>query len=345
MSDNIKQIKRDGLTPVEQQAIYWIERTEKDDFTVEESKAFHAWLDASKDHEVAFDDLLSVVSGVRVLGRRAKRKSLFSRAVPVPQIAAIAAALMAMIGVGLWAVSYDPATEMRYATAVGERKTVTLEDGTLVTLNTASEIRVRYSKRLRRVDVVRGQGSFDIVPDADRPFQTYTDDAMIMALGTVYDVFRGEDDSIFTLIEGKAIVGTTAATASWRDWAPDEAAESVVTLAPGERVTATGDQSLDESLERLANIDHASLWQEGVVILSQSRLADAFQELNRYSKIKLTVADDPALNELRISGRFKVTGDGAAEAIADHLKIAFPVTADRVTQNEIRFEARDGDLH
>ena len=59
--------------------------------------------------------------------------------------------------------------------------------------------------------------------------------------------------------------------------------------------------------------------------------------MNRYSKIKLTLANDSALQELTISGRYDV---GDPESFAENLSYAFPVEVVPVTDTEIRIELR-----
>src|SRR5471032_1222318 len=56
----------------------------------------------------------------------------------------------------------------RFRTGKGEMKVVALKDGSVVTLNTASEIVVNYSEGLRSVELVRGEALFDVAKNKAR---------------------------------------------------------------------------------------------------------------------------------------------------------------------------------
>src|SRR5690606_5015875 len=113
--------------------------------------------------------------------------------------AAAAAMLAATLGAGVW-ISRTPAdpgpppvreaapAAKRYATKVGERLNVRLEDGSIVALNTATVLEVAYSPGRRDVRLVRGQALFEVARNHDRPFIVTAGDRRVTALGTAFDV-------------------------------------------------------------------------------------------------------------------------------------------------------------
>lgn len=349
--------RQDELTSVEREALNWIERTEAPDFTDEEGDAFRAWFAASEDNRAAYESFLSMIGAVRAAHETAapalgleSSSSDAGASFPWSLISGMAAVLMLCAGIGLWAVLSGGAEGIRYVTAVGEQRVVTLEDGSAVTLNTASEIRVFYSERRRRVDLVKGQAAFDVASEPARPFQAYTDDGMIMALGTIFDVRRRAGETVFTLVEGSALVGDRDAADGWRRWRArlddGRLPRDVVLLAPGEQVRALGAETLSEAAlsdVTAANVDHAMLWQEGLVVFNSVSLTEAVEEMNRYSKTRLTLAeDDAALRAFSISGRFDV---GDPQAFAENLQFIFPDLATVAAgEDEIRIERRDDAL-
>lgn len=352
--------RQDELTSVEREALHWIERTEAPDFTDEEGDAFRAWFAASEDNRAAYESFLSMIGAVRAahetaapaLGLEASSSDArldAGASFPWSLISGMAAVLMLCAGIGLWAVLSGGPEGIRYATAVGEQRVVTLDDGSAVTLNTGSEIRVFYSERRRRVDLVKGQAAFDVASDPARPFQAYTDDGMIMALGTIFDVRRRESETVFTLVEGSALVGDREAADGWRRWrarADDgRLPRDVVKLAPGEQVRALQVETLSEAAlsdVTAANVDDAMAWREGRVVFKNAALAEAIEEMNRYSKTTLTLAEgDAALRARAISGRFNTD----PEAFAENLEFIFPdLETVAAGEAEIRIERRDAAL-
>ena len=77
---------------------------------------------------------------------------------------------------------------MQLTTSVGERKTVTLPDGSEVTLNTDSELIVRYTSDHRRVILERGEVLFDITGESSRPFTVELDTRSSTVLGTRFNI-------------------------------------------------------------------------------------------------------------------------------------------------------------
>lgn len=69
-----------------------------------------------------------------------------------------------------------------FATARGERRTVRLADGTSVTLNTDSAIRVGYVADHRRIRLLRGQALFEVAKDRHRPFVVQAGARQVTAL-------------------------------------------------------------------------------------------------------------------------------------------------------------------
>jgi len=217
-------------------------------------------------------------------------------------------------------------------TDIGELRTVTLEDGTRVHLNTATRVRVRYDRAHRGVTLEKGEAIFEVAHRPDWPFVVTASGRQIRALGTQFVVRSDARDLIVTLIQGKVDVspaheerGVEADTGS----APDTSATRVpglrqletITLAPGERLTFGGAKSPQIDWPSLNGV---TAWERGQVSFDDTPLADAVDELNRYSRRQIVFAD-AALSAIRVSGVF-ATGDSAsfaqAVAVAYNLKVA-----------------------
>lgn len=97
------------------------------------------------------------------------------------------------------------ASQRVYETVKGEKKTFTLEDGTLVTLNSDSKLQVDvdFGKSTRQVSL-EGEAYLDVKKDEDKPFVLHTNEFDIRVLGTSFNVKAYPDElaAEALLIEG-----------------------------------------------------------------------------------------------------------------------------------------------
>lgn len=100
----------------------------------------------------------------------------------------------------------DYALARTYQTGIGQRSTVTLEDGSSVELNAKTRIRVAFNERRRNVELTEGQALFHVAKNAQRPFVVRAGNRDIVAVGTAFDVRLDATTVRVTLIEGKVKV-------------------------------------------------------------------------------------------------------------------------------------------
>ena len=199
-----------------------------------------------------------------------------------------------------------------YSTAVGQRMTVRLADGSSMDLNTNSLVEVDYSKDVRRLNLLRGEALFHVAKNPSRPFVVQAAREQVTALGTVFMVRRDENKTLIVLLEGKVKVDQVPAGNE------RGAVRPVAQLVPGQQLA-----SLDGSQFALGKADLASVasWREGRLSFDDDRLSDVVAEVNRYSVRKLVIGDTMA-GDLRISGTFRT---GPADRFAQLLTQSFPV--------------------
>jgi len=220
----------------------------------------------------------------------------FGAVAAVLLIAAVGGAVLAL---GLPAV--PPAVEGRpaviYRTAVGEQQAVTLSDGSEITIDTDSVVRVPAWHARRTVRVERGRAFFHVAHDPAHPFVVSALGNAVTALGTRFAVGVDGDRFDVKLVDGAVEVEVPAARRTERLHAGEmlEARGARVSLAAGDMAAATG-------------------WQSGRLTFEATPLADAVAEMNRYAQRKLRLAG-PELAARQVSGTFRA-GDVAAFAAA-----------------------------
>ena len=89
---------------------------------------------------------------------------------------------------------------------------ITLADGSIVTLNTASRIETRMNGQERTVRLLEGEAFFEVAHDATRPFRVYAGDGMTVAVGTAFSVRLNKNAVEVVVSEGKVAYSRVADT-------------------------------------------------------------------------------------------------------------------------------------
>lgn len=217
--------------------------------------------------------------------------------------AAAAAALVALIAWG--ALQWVPTVwGSRYATAVGEQRTIMLADGSVLTLNTDSVVRVRFGGAVREVDLLAGEGRFQVTRDSRRPFVVIANGTSVRAIGTVFDVRLGRSETRVAVIEGHVAVDLAKAPRKARaGGALAAAGPPHVELRAGQQVAVNAGAGLIEN--RTGDLESMTAWIERRLVFRDARLPDVIAEFNRYRTHPLTI-DDTGAAEISISGVFHI---------------------------------------
>lgn len=189
-----------------------------------------------------------------------------------------------------------------FETPIGGTRTIELDDGSSLVLNTATRARVEYSAGLRSVALLRGEAYFDVAHDPGRPFRVHAGPRTFEALGTAFGVQRMSDAVELIVTEGRVRVAAPSATQ--RREAPGTLpAESSAVVVAGQRGLFGPDGSDVHAFAPAAS-DAALAWQRGMLVFDDTPLRDVLAEANRYTATRLAL-DDPSLGSLRVVGSFR----------------------------------------
>ncbi|RDS85056.1 DUF4880 domain-containing protein [Dyella monticola] len=287
------------------QAERWFVRLREPDCTDEERAACARWRAADPAHEAAFREVESIWERSAELSDdlyiaaalyEAERDKA-SRGSPVWRWALsflVGAAALVFLAFRMVSAPVSPA--MHYQTRVGERERIALPDGTVVVLDTHTELVARFAARRRLIDLSQGQAQFRVAHDAQRPFIVHAAGGTVTATGTQFDVRVEDAMATVTLLEGSVIVqGAAAATQP----------HPPITLSPGQQLRF--DRTGQEWSVTPVDLASASAWTQGSLQVSDWPLGRLVAEMNRYSTTPVRLAD-PTLANIRISGTFR-TGD------------------------------------
>jgi transmembrane sensor len=230
-----------------------------------------------------------------------------------------AASMIGIAGLLAWHL-YMPDV---YRTQAGERRVVTLADGSQVQLDSSTTLRVRFSTHARDLTLSKGQARFDVAHDVERPFSVTAGEQRVIATGTAFNVDLLGSSLLVTLIEGHVVILPEHA-------APEGSSHASKPRVPQQHIELDAGQELvvsptgASSIFR-ANIERATAWQTGQLVFDDEPLSSVIERVNRYSDRPLVLADEQTA-QFRISGVFH-TGD--TSRFVDTLTRYLPIKVDR----------------
>ncbi len=237
-----------------------------------------------------------------------------------PRIAVAASLLLAVL-VGYltilnpWNSQSDGALHssiQRYVTRIGEQKTISLPDGSKLTLNTGSQVLVDYSNQYRRVIFDQGEVFFDVAKNIDKPFIVEIDDQSVTVLGTQFNIRKlPEQQLIVAVVEG--LVGVHAKSEVVSQAAQDfSAMEGNLTVdrANQYRLSAGWVAQFDAREETITafstdQIERYASWRSGNIRFNKEPLSQIVKEINRYSGKKILI-EDASVMAMKVNAVFNV---------------------------------------
>lgn len=287
---------------IDDEACAWALRLDGRDLDLADDPELDAWLAADPRRRGAFlraQAALSLLDRGRAL---ADTPPVLTRS-PSRRGLLIAGAGGGAVAAGLAASALLSAEVRRYATGLGEIRRVPLQDGSLIAINTRSDLEVALSSHLRRVKLDAGEAWFEVAKDAARPFVVQAGPVRIRAVGTAFSVRRQD--------EGCDVLVTEGVVEAWLDGAADRPAR----LAAGfKSLIAAGRDAI--TVQAPEDIERSLSWRTGSIALDGQSLAEAAEEFNRYNERRIVI-DDPDLAKRRFVGLFRTNDpEGFSAAVA-----------------------------
>jgi transmembrane sensor len=317
------------LATVPEQAAHWWVVLHEDSCTREDREAFAAWVRRSPERVEAYLRVNMAMGTLQSkhrtwseipaeeLIRRARAASAeiipLARSLPVPpaprpnsslgvrrftyaSVAAICCVLV--VAWLLWLPE-------RFQTEIGEQRSVLLGDGSLITLNTASEIEVKYSEARRFIRLRRGEALFEVAHDPQRPFDVDTGEAVVRAVGTRFNIDRRADRTTVSVVQGKVQVMSEQPARNARTRGPDAAAPDappMEVLIEAQRLVVT-EAGMSEP-EHIADLAPVTAWTQRQLVFENRSLGEVAEEFNRYNRQHILI-ESPRLRAQSVTGVFQ----------------------------------------
>ena len=360
-----RELNKDNILPLEEpksvqaQASAWLAKLDGDQPSPEDLRAFKQWVNQDAAHIAAFEKVAAAWDELNILTRlpsvlqqrelrqqHQKQKSGQGKEsitrYPFRYVA-LAATLVLALFIGVQQ-GFQPAQQASYWTAVGEQKTITLPDKSVVQLNTNSRIKFDYQGEVRAIYLYEGEAHFTVAKNPQRPFEVYAGAGRVRAVGTAFSVMLNEmsHDIDVMVTEGVVDVAPEISAPSI-DFATvktnpkDNIAPSTVSKEPvkSRRVEAGSavvfNQKAVQAIEHVedAEMQRRLAWQQGLLIFSGEPLEEVVTQISRYTDTKIIIKSEEA-KALRIGGQFQVAD---TKAIFSALEQGFGLKADYVTSS------------
>jgi transmembrane sensor len=338
--------RRRSRETVDSEASQWLARLRLGLMSKADEASFETWRAAERRHSASFDRMsktLAEISSLTALGQMEPLNETvmpmvrsFRRAWPLAASVAIAASiLLGIVAVPrlldrLW---------LGQTTGVAEIRTISLPDGSVITLAPKSRVKIHYQGARREVELVSGEAFFEIAHDTARPFFVRAGDAVVRVVGTKFDVNRGAGNVRVAVLEGLVEVSEL----------PHPELEysnaDVKTLKPGERLELPAKHAAS-AIARVESVAAfavpvsapAGIWREGRLSYDDARLADVVADLNRYYSPGIQLTDE-LLGERRIAASFRI---GETDTFLANLSAALSIAVSRDAKGTIMISPLPG---
>ena len=165
-----------------------------------------------------------------------------------------------------------------YAAENGIIRSVTLEDGSTVTLNANSSIKVLrdFMGQENREVWIRGEAFFEVTKNSDlEKFIVHTNNFDVEVLGTKFNINNRRCKSEVTLAEGKVKLVA-------KDQQP-------LIMSPGEQVTLSNDQQHFQ--KAVVKAEKYEAWRKNLLVFENTPLSEVADIIEDYYDVKMVIAD------------------------------------------------------
>lgn len=322
----------------------WVIALEDPQVSTETKADFDTWLQADQRHQSVFDKVKLSVAATQTLhgsdfpNLKSTPKYLLARPYLMegvyffkdrkPLSFGLGGAVAACVALVLFISTpqkpvppISPAPMIAaYQSDVGELKTLTLSDGTEVTLGGRSSIETEFYPNKRLVTLSEGKSYFEVAPDPQRPFSVLAGDLTATAVGTAFDVQSNGATYRVGATEGQVEV-------EYPFMVDGQNMGMTITrkVSAGQQVVATTAKGLENVVDTKDKF--LAVWRSGKLVYRDVSVGELIIDLNRYSNTPIEI--EPAssnITALRFGGIFQ---DQSIEDVLAMLADTHPIYVDR----------------
>lgn len=321
-----------------QQAADWFAVLQDEAVTADEQRQWQQWLAEDPQHQLAWEQIEQIFGVMSHFDQEADRQVanhvLSSSGHGMRNTLAVVSMLFMSVALG-W-LTFSPYSLLtgayHYRTEVGETRQIRLDDGSVLWINTDSEVLTRYDNSLRKITLRSGEILIDSAPDTrthtssgsnplahSRPLVVDTDSGRLTALGTRFSVKYEDNGTELNVFDGAVRIDPASSNQSHIVRAGGQGHFSPDQIQPGQG----GANALREA------------WSQGLLIADDMPLCQFVSELGRYRSETLYCPSE--LNRLKLTGTYPLRD---TDAILVAIESSLPVRIRQVDDQIWRVEAR-----
>lgn len=281
------------LTRRREEAIAWFSARRAGVMSVDQEQAYDAWR-ADPQNQAALDAIhekWGELSALKELNSEGKRRVDMR-----PRLAMIAAGFVAIFGLGVLWMQMHPSRMIE--TAIGQQKTQSLPDGSIMALNVVSKASYEINESKRIVHLDAGEAAFTVHPDKERPFTVKTGGYEVMAIGTAFNVRQRDGLLEVAVSEGQVAICRSSGA---------NAGEVLAELKAGQSLSFPLALLEGDELPRPRQVPPNTVaeWRSRAVSYEDASVGEVVEDFNRYFERQLFV-DEQELREKRVTVRLQV---------------------------------------
>lgn len=313
-----------SLTTEQRQALrnasHWYAVLSGERVSPQQEEKWQQWVDANHENQWAWQQVENLRQQMQTMPGSVASKALHDSQLTRRHVLKC---LLLAVGAGaswqLWKSDISTGIRADYHTAKGEIRQFPLNDGSLLTLDTASAANVRYDDNERRIDLLFGTLALTSGKDVQkRPLRVYTPQGQLTALGTEFSVERQEHRTLLRVNQHAVAVRLA------------QQPHQLMTVQQGQMMSFTAN-----TFDALQQISEKLEWTRGLLSVSDRPLGEVIAQLARYRQGVLRC--DPLVAQLRVSGTYPLLQSDVA---LDALQKTLPVSLQRVTRYWVTVKAR-----
>lgn len=355
----------DKMNDLTSEACAWIAQLESESMKSDDLAAFKEWVERSPVHKREIKRLALLSSEMNVLTDMAvplkaaadqrRRISFLDKTLLRPKFKYLTGifCLVTIFFFGEYIlqnrdISIDE--PLLFTTEIGEHREILLSDGTLLDLNTDSEIEVDYSLDRRKVRLLKGEAFFQVAHNVNRPFIVYAGEKSVRAVGTAFVVRLMRKKFEVTVTEGKIELSHKVNNETLQS---NNKKSVIASIPDGQELSILRDASIyldagemvvyDDSYQKQLRselvqtvseqeIKRKLSWQDGLLDFSETPLIDVVNDLSRYTSMNIEISD-PELRNLKFGGLFRTN---ELQALFNALETTFDIKIERISDKHVR---------
>lgn len=313
--------EKSPITDIQQQAIDWLVRLRSDNMNDQELAQFAEWLAADIEHsdalsqaEELFEEMCmatdlqtdedSITQNHSELAVQQVDSQVIQMPVSKPKkgfpwlTTSLAMTAVWLLVIGLIVPQQASLLDnffSDYHTKTGEIKSFQLSDGSSVLLNTNSAISINFNDSVRKIVLHHGQVRFTVANESQRPFEVVSGNLVVRALGTVFDVYKSDDNETKVVVQEHAV--------STRLQSTELTQVQTILVQQGQQLSYQSGKPLLPAKD--INLKQAVGWQNHRLYINDQPLAELIAELERHQIGRIFLADEK-LKQLRVTGIFSL---------------------------------------